>query len=531
MLFTAPYLTDEKSMIFLTFVGNHDLVEESRESYGAVLSIFLNYREKISDVYIFVTSSRRTDRVNYREIAESNKAIMLAEKPGVNATLVPIDLLNPVDFDLVYPILLHETQKLLEGEEIKAQEKIINITSGTPTMTTCWVLLHKSGLIPNSRLIQSFEQRFARERGKSTQEVNLEIDDFPQITAPEELKRQLTIVRRKNTQLARQLNDSELDRQIPEIVGQSKVIREIKEQILNEIDAETHVLILGERGTGKQVGADAIWRLHHREGDTELQIFDCGTLPENLIESELFGHKKGAFTDAKEDKPGLLTECKDRMLFLDEIGNLPMRGQQALLRYLQFGEVRQVGSNVAVKTQTQIIAATNKNIDDSSLFAQDLKDRFHETIVLPSLRSRKEDIPLLSDHFLRIYSKKQGLRIPLTLHKEVIGKLQEHDWPGNVRELERWIQKLSKRFDGGEVSLKDLPAKLISSIMREEEMDYELPDLPLPISLKEYMEKIREKARKLATGKMAEVDRLLGQNPGTEKQRQFRRKHERRRRS
>ncbi len=164
------------------------------------------------------------------------------------------------------------------------------------------------------------------------------------------------------------------------------------------------MLILGERGTGKQVVAEAIWRLYHREKNKALTTFDCGAFSETLLLSELFGHKKGAFTGATEDHTGLLKQCDNRMLF-----------------------------------------------------------------------------------------------------------------------LEKWIQKLCRRFEGGELSLKDLPVKFISSIMRDEEM-YELPDLPLPISLKDYIDKIRERARLQAGGNMAEVDRLLGQNPGTEKQRQYRQK-------
>jgi transcriptional regulator with AAA-type ATPase domain len=334
----------------------------------------------------------------------------------------------------------------------------------------------------------------------------------------------LTIATRENRRLAEQLNASKLDRMIPELVGQSKPIREIKEQILKDIDAETHVLILSERGTGKQVVADAIWRLYHRKYDKSLTTCDCGALSETLVISELFGHKKGTFTGATDDREGLLKQCDDRMLFLDEIGNLPMNGQQALLRYVNDGEVRPLGSNIVHKVKTQIIAATNKNINDPTLFAQDLKDRFDEIIELPSLRHRKDDIPMLINHFLRIYSKKQDLRTPLMLRREVVQKLQEHDWPGNVRELEKWIQKLCKRFDGGEVSLNDLPRRFIASIMREEDTDFDLPDLPLSITLKEYVEKIREKASLQAGGNMAEVDRLLGQNPGTEKQRQYRRK-------
>ncbi|MFQ5632015.1 MAG: RNA repair transcriptional activator RtcR family protein, partial [bacterium] len=406
-------------MNYFTFVGNHDFIDASRAGYGAALSIFLQYQSDIDTVFLFITAPRRGEPVNYRDIADQNKAIMLREKPEVEVHFVSIDLANPIDFDLVYPVMLDATQKIFENEEIRSRHKIINITSGTPTMTACWVLLHKSGLIPNSRLVQSFESKYARSEGKTTQEVNFEIDDFPQISVPKELKRRLTIATREKKQLTERLNALELDRQIPELVGQSEAIREIKELILNDIDAETHVLILGERGTGKQVVADAIWRLYHREDDTSLTICDCGTLSETLLLSELFGHTRGAFTSATEDRVGLLRQCENRMLFLDEIGNLPMNGQRALLRFVADGEVRPLGSDAVHHVDAQVIAATNKNIHDSTLFAQDLKDRFDEIIELPPLRSRREDIPVLVDHFLPIYTKKQGLRSPLTLHKEV----------------------------------------------------------------------------------------------------------------
>jgi transcriptional regulator with AAA-type ATPase domain len=268
--------------------------------------------------------------------------------------------------------------------------------------------------------------------------------------------------------------------------------------------------------------------LYHREGDTKLTTFDCGAFPENLVVSELFGHKKGAFTGATEDRMGLLKQCHKKMLFLDEIGNLPPNGQDALLRYVERGEIRPLGSGGVQKVNTQIIAATNKKIHDSTLFAQDLKDRFHEMVEIPSLRDRKEDIPLLVDHFLRVYSKKQHNAASLSLKREVVDKLREYDWPGNTRELEMWIQKLHRRFsEGGEISLKDLPAKFISNIMKDEAADNELPDLPLHVPLTDFVESIREKARKQSGGNMAVVDRLLCQKLGTEKQRQYRRKQQR----
>jgi len=137
-------------VLYLTLVGNHDKLNNQQNGLGAVLTIFLQYKEQIEDVYIFVTPSKNTDKINYQQIAEQNKARMLVEKANLNVELIPIDLSNPIDFDLVYPKLLREVQQLLSRGENRDKEKIVNITSGTPTMTTCWVLLHKSGLISNS---------------------------------------------------------------------------------------------------------------------------------------------------------------------------------------------------------------------------------------------------------------------------------------------------------------------------------------------------------------------------------------------
>ena len=504
-------------MLYLTFIGNHDQISPE-QTFGAALKIFLDYKDVIRQVFLIVTPAKKNDVVNYREIAEQNKSVMLSEKPGLQIALVDIDLPNPIDFDLVYPVMLDATQKLFEKKFQRDAEKIINISSGTPTMTACWVLLQKSGLIPHARLVQSFETKYARDRGRSTQEVNLEIDDFPHITAPPLLKRQLTILRREKAKLSEKVRATETDQSIPELIGQSRAIRDIKEQILYDINNSTHVLITGERGTGKQVVAEAIWRLYHNEKDLQLKTFDCGTFSRDLITAELFGHIKGTFTGAVESRNGILHECDHRMLFLDEIGNLPVEGQNALLRYLTNGEVRQIGSREVKIVETQILAATNKNINDSTLFAQDLKDRFDEIIDLPPLHSRREDIPLLINYFVAHYSQK-----PLILHRGIVKNLLEFTWPGNVRELEKWIQRIVRRFpEGGEILLNDLPDKFIQQILSEEDVNGDLPKLPLSLPLDLYIEKLKEKARSMSGGKMSEVDRLLNQKPGTEKQRQYR---------
>ena len=292
---------------------------------------------------------------------------------------------------------------------------------------------------------------------------------------------------------------------------------EIKEQILEEVNDSTHVLILGERGTGKQIVAEEIWRLYHRVGDNRLTSFDCGTIPSSLVESELFGHKKGAFTGATDDKMGLLEACSGKMIFLDEIANLPMEGQNALLRYLQFGEFRRIGETEVGKADTQVISATNRDVSDPTLFAPDLKDRFDEVIVLPPLRERKEDIPQLVEYFTRIQT--QNGRLILSDH--IVDKLQEHDWSGNVRELEMWIEKLIRKYGARELTIKDLPDRLLDVF---KETDDELPIPPFPFNLNEYVERIRLKAIEKADGNLAQADRLLGYAPGAMKQWMYQRR-------
>ena len=177
------------------------------------------------------------------------------------------------------------------------------------------------------------------------------------------------------------------------------------------------------------------------------------------------------------------------------------------------------------KTKAQVVAATNKNVNDSSLFAQDIKDRFEIKINLPALKERKEDIPLLIDFFITIYAKQYDLSHPTIIGKDVIKKLIEYDWPGNIRELELWLKKIIKKYRDSAITLDDLPERLIEEIMKEEESEVDfLPDLPLPVPITNYTELIKEKARSLAFGNHAEVDRYLCQNEGTEKQLQYRKR-------
>ena len=173
----------------------------------------------------------------------------------------------------------------------------------------------------------------------------------------------------------------------------------------------------------------------------------------------------------------------------------------------------------------QIIAATNKDVEDESIFAQDIKNRFDETILLPPLRERKEDIPLLLDYFIRIESKNNNTPSPVELSSDLKKTLIDYSWPDNIRGLQKWVQQLLRRFKaGGYISLSDLPSNHLERFQKESKKQIVLPELPLPIPIDEYVELLRTKARKQADGKNSEVDRLLKQKIGTEKVRQHRAK-------
>ena len=228
------------------------------------------------------------------------------------------------------------------------------------------------------------------------------------------------------------------------IIGKSDKMQEVYRTIESVLNSPAPVLLEGESGTGKELIARAI----HYNGWRKAKKFvavDCGALPENLIESELFGHKKGAFTGATRDKIGLFEEANHGAIFLDEICNINSSTQAKLLRVLQEGEIKRVGEVRYRKVDVRIISATNKNLKEEvkkGRFRDDLYYRLNVIhIKLPLLRERKEDIPLLADYFLRTYSQKVGKQVG-RIEDDVMDLLINYSWPGNVRQLENEIKKM-----------------------------------------------------------------------------------------
>ncbi|MBO9584948.1 MAG: sigma 54-interacting transcriptional regulator [Flavobacterium sp.] len=227
------------------------------------------------------------------------------------------------------------------------------------------------------------------------------------------------------------------------IIGSSDAMKQVQELILQVASSNSTVLILGETGTGKELVANAI---HHLSGvsDQKMTKVNCASIPENLIESELFGHEKGAFTGAAEQRIGKFEQAENSTIFLDEIGELPLELQGKLLRVLQEKEIERVGGNKSIKVNARIIAATNKMLEKEvaeERFRSDLYYRLNVyPIHLPALRNRKEDIPALAHFFLEKHAQKTGKHIK-GFSKEVMKNMIANAWPGNVRELENMVER------------------------------------------------------------------------------------------
>jgi DNA-binding NtrC family response regulator len=252
------------------------------------------------------------------------------------------------------------------------------------------------------------------------------------------------------------------------ILGNSPLIVAAVGMARKVAPTDATVLLLGDTGTGKEVFAQAI----HHAGKRALKPFvalNCSAFSKELLESELFGHKAGAFTGALKDKRGLIEEADQGTLFLDEIGEMHIDLQAKLLRVLETSEFIKVGDTKSTRVDVRIIAATNRDLQqvvEQGKFRDDLYYRLNVfTIPLPALRDRKKDIPLIADHYLRFFSRKLGKRIE-GLSKDFLDHLQQHEWKGNIRELKNIIERAVILADGPMLTVDNLPAELLVAGVR-----------------------------------------------------------------
>jgi len=265
--------------------------------------------------------------------------------------------------------------------------------------------------------------------------------------------------------------EGKMQQRFENIIGESDGLKYVLYRAKQVAPVNTTVLIMGETGTGKELIASAIHEMSSRKG-RQLITVNCAALPANLIESELFGRERGAFTGADVRREGRFEVASGSTLCLDEIGELPLELQGKLLRVIQHSEFERLGSSRTVKVDVRIIATTNRNLDEEvrhGRFRQDLYYRLNVfPITVPPLRQRKEDIPLLVQFFVEKYANKLGKQI-MSIHKEMMEALQDYMWPGNIRELESIVERSVILCPGPVLHLIDkleISSAVISPVVR-----------------------------------------------------------------
>ena len=312
-------------------------------------------------------------------------------------------------------------------------------------------------------------------------------------------KSKLQVEKLRSTQ---QHLSADINKSFGGFVGRSPAMKRVFELIDKVAITDADVLILGENGTGKELVARALYNKSLRKDQAFIKV-DLGAISESLFESELFGHVKGSFTDAKEDRPGSFELASEGTLFLDEIGNLSKSLQVKLLTALQNREVKRVGTNTYKPIDIRLISATNMPVYDmvsDKTFRQDLLYRINTVeIQIPPLRDRKEDIPLLIDYFLKVYGKKYK-KENIKIDKSALSKLRHYNWPGNVRELQHAVERaviLSETNELGDNDFLIRPAEDRKKIIK-------------PVTLDEMEEKTIREAMTNNGGNMSRAARELG---------------------
>ena len=268
-----------------------------------------------------------------------------------------------------------------------------------------------------------------------------------------------------------------------ELTGVSQVVNDLKEMISIIAPTNAWILIMGENGTGKELVARSIHHLSRRSHKPIIEV-NCAAIPEELIESELFGHEKGAFTGATEKKRGKFDLAHEGTIFLDEVADMSLKAQAKILRILQEKKFERVGGNKVIDMDVRVLAATNKDLEiemEAGRFRQDLYYRLHVIpLRVPPLRERKDDIPLLTERFLQDFAAKEG-EPPKRLTAGALEKLMTHNWPGNVRELKNIIERLIILTPTNEINADDIP----ELSLRNEPSSVQTETLPAVDSLRD----------------------------------------------
>lgn len=435
------------------------------------------------------------------EISAQTARVIGERHPATKVTVLDVPLKDPTNYLGILRQLRGHFRKI--NATHPDAEYFISVSSGTPHMHACWLLLAASGEIP-ATILQSNPPEFVPEGRSPVREIDIHQKDFPIVTRPPDGPECGTDDESTIATACRELG----------IVGEDPAfLRALREAFIYAQYDDFHVLLLGETGSGKEHFAKFLHYLGPRS-TRPLVTVNCGSIPENLVESQLFGHRKGAFTGATSDHEGKFKSADRGVLFLDEIGELPLPAQAKLLRVLDQGEIEPVGSTRPLKVNVRVIAATHRQLREmvsAGTFREDLYQRFGSSIAIPPLRSRKTDIPLLASHMLTAWNTRHQNQKRLS--PAAVSELVRHPWPGNVRELRRVLQQ----------SAMLAPAKAIQpgDLRFEQPLNSNplavLPDPSEGFQLIPFLDDVKQRmihrAMELSDDVQARAARLLGISP------------------
>lgn len=484
--------------ILLTFTGFHDpyylgLVDQEEQT-GPILSL-LNERS-FDLVFLFETPATQ-------QITKETKGAVIKRHPQTEVRILETRLSDPTDYLEILRDLKINIRNITE--EFPSEDLFISVSSGTPHMHACWVLLAAGGEIP-ARILQVRPPRFVSKDRNPVSEVDLSAAEFPSVRFPDKVL--------FGTENEEEVDAEEIRRDLG-IVGDHPAMRRTLEMCTLLAGSPAPVLIHGETGTGKELIARYIHRCSKRIKNSFIPI-NCAAIPTELVESLLFGHRKGAFTGAVSDHKGKFDLAHQGTLFLDELGELPLQAQAKLLRVLQDGLVEPVGQGEPHEVDVRVVAATNRDLKQlvgEGLFREDLYYRLNVgNITLPPLRERRSDIPKLALYILDRLNR--SARKPKRLSTQALSRLQSHNWPGNVRELQNSLER-SLLLCRDEV-LEDSDLLISSPVTYADPLDA-LPEPFEGFSLNEFLTNARKqmilRALDASRGNQSQAARLLGMTP------------------
>jgi len=483
--------------ILLSFTGFHDPFAETslegEQQAGPLLTVIA---ERNFDKVCLFQTPKLVDRT------EATRAAIQERHPDLEVEVLETPLADPTNYLGIFRQLRKHFRAL--SKKHRDATYSISVSSGTPHMHASWILLAASGEIP-ARILQSTPPQFVREGKSPVKEIDVTASDFPQITRP--LDDSL------ETEDDEEQAIIDACREVG-IVGEDPAfLKALRQAYIYAQYDDTNVLLLGETGSGKEYLARFIHHCSQRSA-RPLVTVNCGSIPGNLVESHLFGHRKGAFTGATANSDGKFKTAHGGVIFLDELGELPLSAQAKLLRTLEQGEIEPVGASRPEKVNVKVIAATNRDLRaviDEGDFREDLYQRFGSSVSIPSLRERRMDIPRLAVHLLDRWNATHQRQQRLTA--ESIHALNRHPWPGNVRELANVIRESAMLTKGKVIRPDDLQFDSYASSKRFTAMPEPEDGFLMTQYLEELKAKLIDRALEKSDHVQSRAAKLLGVTP------------------